>query len=311
MQTALEAIDTRSATLTGREQHCPECESTLTEEDYSRGELLCSSCGLVLEDRTLDRGPGRYSGDRESGIRQWGPSRDELLPDFGISTAAIGTKDKTGRMLPASKNAAMHRLRKLDRRAKHREWRSRNLDLALSEISAICSQLGLKETVKREAAMICRRLKEYRLHGRPNEELVVAIVYAASRVVHVPRTLHEVSQVSGLPEKEIGRNYRFITRKLDLDVSNPSPQDYIPRFANELDLSVETTRSAVEMATRLVENEMAIGRDPVGIAAGAIYLASRRNGDRRTQGEISEVAGVSDATIRTASAAIEKLFPPQ
>ena len=35
---------------------CTECGSRNLEKDVSRGELVCSHCGLVLEDNIIDQG---------------------------------------------------------------------------------------------------------------------------------------------------------------------------------------------------------------------------------------------------------------
>ena len=43
---------------------------------------------------------------------------------------------------------------------------------------------------------------------------------------------------------------------------------------------------------------LTIGRDPLGLAAAAIYVASIMLDDRRTQREIAEVAHVTEVTVR-------------
>jgi transcription initiation factor TFIIB len=40
------------------------------------------------------------------------------------------------------------------------------------------------------------------------------------------------------------------------------------------------------------------GKDPTCIAAAALYIASIMEGERRTQREIGEVAGVTEVTVR-------------
>ena len=44
--------------------------------------------------------------------------------------------------------------------------------------------------------------------------------------------------------------------------------------------------------------ELTSGRGPTGVAAAAIYIASILCGDRRTQREVADVAGVTEVTIR-------------
>ena len=36
---------------------CPECSSTHLTRDYSRGELVCEECGLVIDEDFIDHGP--------------------------------------------------------------------------------------------------------------------------------------------------------------------------------------------------------------------------------------------------------------
>jgi transcription initiation factor TFIIB len=43
---------------------------------------------------------------------------------------------------------------------------------------------------------------------------------------------------------------------------------------------------------------LTIGRDPLGLAAAAIYVASIMLDERRTQREIAEVARVTEVTVR-------------
>ena len=36
---------------------CPECGSTNLIHDYDTGETICGSCGLVIQDVMMDKGP--------------------------------------------------------------------------------------------------------------------------------------------------------------------------------------------------------------------------------------------------------------
>ncbi|MGQ4871799.1 MAG: transcription initiation factor IIB, partial [Candidatus Thorarchaeota archaeon] len=54
----------------------------------------------------------------------------------------------------------------------------------------------------------------------------------------------------------------------------------------------------VEILKRSREKGLTIGRDPLGLAAAAIYVASILLDERRTQREIAEVARVTEVTVR-------------
>jgi len=50
------------------------------------------------------------------------------------------------------------------------------------------------------------------------------------------------------------------------------------------------------------------GKDPMGIAAAALYLASISAGGSKTQKEISIASGVTEVTIRNRCAGLRKLL---
>ena len=52
------------------------------------------------------------------------------------------------------------------------------------------------------------------------------------------------------------------------------------------------------MYEKVEKFEMDSGRGPTGLAAAIIYIASITCGQRRTQREISDIAGVTEVTIR-------------
>ncbi|HIP63507.1 MAG TPA: transcription initiation factor IIB, partial [Archaeoglobus profundus] len=57
-------------------------------------------------------------------------------------------------------------------------------------------------------------------------------------------------------------------------------------------------KKAIEIIKKAEEKELTSGRGPTGVAAAAIYIASILCGERRTQREVAEVAGVTEVTIR-------------
>jgi transcription initiation factor TFIIB len=115
---------------------------------------------------------------------------------------------------------------------------------------------------------------------------------------NLPRTLDEISIAAKLNRKEIGRTYRFVMRELNISLDPTTPIDYVPRFGSELKLSGETQSKAIEVLKMAMDMELTSGRGPTGVAAAAIYIASVLLGERRTQREVADVAGVTEVTIR-------------
>jgi len=74
--------------------------------------------------------------------------------------------------------------------------------------------------------------------------------------------------------------------------------EYVGRFASQLDCSNETERYARELIKDATEKGVHSGKSPAGIAAAALYAASRLSGESIIQPDISQAANVSEVTIR-------------
>jgi transcription initiation factor TFIIB len=110
--------------------------------------------------------------------------------------------------------------------------------------------------------------------------------------------LDEVADTSRVDKKKLGQCYRLLLRSLEIRIPLSNPVDYISRFASELSLSSPVQLRSVELLNQSRERGLTIGRDPLGLAAAAIYVASIMMDERRTQREIAEVARVTEVTVR-------------
>ena len=60
----------------------------------------------------------------------------------------------------------------------------------------------------------------------------------------------------------------------------------------------KTKRHAIKVLKTAQENEISAGKDPMGLAAAALYLSCVKNGEDKTQRDIAEAANVTEVTIR-------------
>ena len=281
---------------------CPECGSTHLSKDYSRAELVCRDCGLVIDQDFIDHGPEWRAFDSEQREKRarTGAPMTYTIHDKGLSTM-IGwqNRDSYGKSIPTRNRAQLYRLRKWQTRTRISDSTERNLAIALSSLDRMSSTLGLPRNVRETAAMIYRKAVRRKLiRGRSIEGVSAAVLYAACRQCNVPRTLEEIGRVANMPKKEIGRNYRNISRKLELKLLPTTPQDYISRFSSQLSLSNDVQAKTNEILKKAANEELTSGRGPTGLAAAALYIATILCGERRTQREVADVAGVTEVTIR-------------
>jgi len=280
---------------------CPECGGNVAT-DTEHGETVCKDCGLVIEEDSIDRGPewrAFDSAERDRKSRVGAPTTN-MMHDKGLSTN-IGwqNKDAYGRSLSSEQRQKMQRLRTWNERFRTRDSKERNLKQALGEIDRMASALGLPQNVRETASVIYRRaLGDDLLPGRSIEGVATSALYASARMAGSPRSLDEMAVVSRVDKMELTRTYRYIVRELNLEVQPADPEQYLPRFVSDLDLTDETERRARELIERARKGGLLSGKSPVGLAAAAVYAAALLTNDKVTQSEVSDVASISEVTIR-------------
>jgi len=280
---------------------CPECGGSLAT-DSERGETVCEECGLVVSEDEIDPGPEwrAFDASEKDEKSRVGAPTTNMMHDKGLSTN-IGWQDKDayGNSLSSRQREKMQRLRTWNERFRTRDSKERNLKQALGEIDRMASALGLPENVRETASVIYRRaLDEDLLPGRSIEGVATSSLYAAARQAGTPRSLDEIEGVSRVDKDEIARTYRYVVRELNLEIQPADPESYVPRFASDLDLSDEVERRARELLQTAKQEGVHSGKSPVGLAAAAVYAASLLANEKVTQSQVSDVASISEVTIR-------------
>jgi transcription initiation factor TFIIB len=278
---------------------CPECNGDVIQDGQ---ETVCNMCGLVVDTDEVDRGPEwrAFDAQEKNEKSRVGAPTTNTMHDKGLSTNIDWRdKDAYGNSLDSRQREKMQRLRKWNERFRTRDSKERNLKQALGEIDRMASALGLPDNVRETASVIYRRaLGEDLLPGRSIEGVATSSVYAAARQAGVPRSLDEISEVSRVEKNEVARTYRYVVRELGLQVKPADPESYVPRFASGLELSDEAEHRARSLLKTAKEKGVHSGKSPVGLAAAAVYAASLLTNEKTTQAAVSEVADISEVTIR-------------
>ncbi|MEM0147865.1 MAG: transcription initiation factor IIB [Candidatus Micrarchaeaceae archaeon] len=281
---------------------CPSCGSTDIIYDNEKGELVCNNCGLVIEENATDLGPEwrAFDAEQRSSRTRTGAPLKYAKPNRGLVTEIdLYNKDIRGVRIPSKRQAQLYRMRKWHKRASIASSSERNYLIALPELTRVASYLGLPDSIRESAALMYRKCVQNNLiRGRPIEVVVQAVIYGACREAGVPRTLDEIASISGVAKKDVGRAYRVITHELDLKIPLTDPSAYVPRYINALKLSGEAQEKANELLKTAMKKGLISGRSPTGVSAAAVYIAGALVGERRTQKEVADIAGVTEVTIR-------------
>jgi len=283
-------------------ENCPECRNMNLITDYKHGEIVCEKCGLVIKDSLYDFGPEWRAFDEEQRNKK---VRTGGAVKFGKMNKGLTTeidrydRDIRGGSIRPERRAQLYRLRKWQRRSRMSDSVQRNLSIALPELDRMTSFLNVQNNVKEDCARIYRKAVDKGLvRGRSIESVVASIIYLVSRQYHVPKTLEELEEASGMKKKDIGRSYRFVCKNLEIKMPIHRAEDYVTRFASELELSGETEAKAKELLQTARRIGATSGRGPTGVAAASVHIAAKMVGDPNYDGEIHSLGGVTETTIR-------------
>ena len=269
---------------------CPECNGNVISLNQI-GEIVCSDCGLVIKERSVDLSHSdkrAYTSQEKNQREHTGAPISSLLPDIGLTTVI----DRKNIKDPDLKRAVKWNTRIT--------WEKRNILIATTELKRICSNLNLPNHIKFEAIKLYKdAFKKKLLRGRSINSMIAASIYLAIRLKRIPRTLQEILDESSESEKDIRRCYRVLIREFNIKSPNTNPSDLIPTYIATLKLGPDIEINSTKIVNAYSERFSTSGKDPKGIVAGAIYLACRMKGLELTQKDIAEVVGVTEVTLRS------------
>ncbi len=270
---------------------CPRCGSINIIEDSDTGELVCAECGLVISVGIASNMKDWRAFDSDEYVKRahTGAPISPVRPSFGLDTGIIGQDS-------ASKKS----VRKLRRTKRHvSDSKEKTIEPALMKIKEIADALNIPEETVEDAARLYRMAAHKGLvKGRSMDAMVAAVVYAACRRTEVPRTLENVASFFNLKEKDVGRSFRFLFRKLGIKIPPPKAERYAYQICTKLNLPEEVAAQATRILKIAKELGATMGREPVGVAAAAVYMACNEMGIHRTQRELAQAAEVTEVTVR-------------
>jgi transcription initiation factor TFIIB len=306
-------------------ESCPECKSERVVRDYDTGEVVCRSCGLVIEERTFDERPELLildDGKPRSGTHTGMPVLFSVHDKGLTTTIGLSSEDAFGKKLSEPTCSEIRRLRK---------WQTRlglyklheNLARAMAELDRMCDLLAVPRSTKEEAAVVYRMAVEANLvRGRSISSTVAASIYAACRITGVERSIKEVADAS-LPtrrrliepkgrwksvkkrrvddgrRKDVSRSYRLMVQRLNLKVPGVNPTRCLLRVAERAKVSGEAKELALRILRVAGERRLLIGKEPMAVAAAALHIACELCGEEKSQREMARAAQVTDVTLRS------------
>jgi len=278
---------------------CSVCSGQLIS-DLDTGEEVCGSCGIVARDN-LELAAERRAFTLEEMDKRYrtGEPASLMMYDMGLSSFIDNKNiDANGKHIQGY--SEIERLRRLNKITVSNNSKTKNLNKAMREIRRITEILGIGTPVAERAAYIYRKaLEKGLIKGRSITGIVAATIYIACKDTGTPRSIHEIQEVIGNADrKNIAYYYKFLLREMKIHVPLPVPSNSISRIADKANLSEKTVRKALEILSLVGDNALLSGKNPVSLAAAALYLSTIETSEYTTQLRIAIAADVSTVTVR-------------
>jgi transcription initiation factor TFIIB len=270
--------------------------------DEQKGEVMCGSCGQVLIEKMEDSDNAEYRINTQEQYldrSRTGPPTSLAVHDQGLATSIdYANRDASGNSLSGYMKETFRRLRTWDTRSKS-IGADRNFKQAFMLLDTMKAKLVIPESVVEETAYIYRKaVDKHMTRGRSITSLILASLYAACRATNTPRTLQDIARAGNIRKGDLSLSYRKLVNSLDLRLQPYDPIEFVTRVCSIIGVSEKTRRDAINIISKAKEKEIAYGKNPMSLVAGAIYLAVVINMEKKNQVEIAKACGMTNVTIR-------------
>lgn len=254
-----------TATQASQVESCPACEGEDIDRSIADLDGVCTQCGYVVQDGSETTPP------------------DWLVP----SDQAEQSNQQSWAEVSTVRNATEEQLIQ-----------------AFATLEELGDSLPLDVSLRREAADVyCEAFLAKTTDGRDTTCVVAACVRLASLECEQPIPTGRITELPSVDAKQFQLSYAALCEDLDRTPPVLKPVDYVPFLAGRLGLTEEQRRAGTRRLEKVAGEPSLVGKDPVGIAAGALYLSS----DETTQSDVADAAGVSTETIRQRVAQLREL----
>ena len=278
---------------------CGQCNSTNIFHDCVRSEIICENCGLVLSDRILSSKPEwRAYNSKEHQVKSRVGQPATRMNNFNLNTVIERNGyDALGNPISVNKQKKYLRLSQINNRT--RKKRQRNLDGPISELKRIKSHLNFPSDIG-ETAIHYYELALTRdlIKGRSVPVMLGAAIYIACRKKKYALTMKDLTSVVGVSYKKLGKAIRVFIQYLNITNLEHDYTGHVYRIGAHLELTMFTQSVAIEVLKEAQKRNLTIGKAPMSLAAAAIYIATAKTGEKRTQSEVAKAAQTTPVTVR-------------
>ncbi len=267
--------------------------------DYEKGEKLCNTCGLIMQDKVydseLDTECFRHRNSSKSSNNTAMPY-SILLNDKEMSTTISEYKESgKNRFANQKQHNKMEFLNKIVSCSNQK----RNLKIVIDLLNRLKDKLSLTSFCIEEGMYYYKKAFEMGLiKGRSIKEMVIACMYIVCKKNNVPRTLTEISKMVNANATFASRCYRLLMREFKISHIQFNPVIFIRKIANQAKIKEITARESMDILMAIQYNNAFAGKDPLSIAAAVLYITCKKHKPKISQAKIAYAANINIMTLR-------------
>lgn len=289
------------------DQVCRECGSVDVVTDYSAGDVVCRDCGVILGERIIDDTPEwrSFANDDRGGDpaakSRVGEVADARLDNVSLTTYLVDTRKGKS---DAAGDGKKHKRPNITSDCAKVKRMQRNME----RIQEVADYLALPKKIVEIALDVYAEAekKGINMRGPERDSMAVAVLYVACRKSGNARSLKEFEDASGITKKRIGKSFMSLTRKLDIEMSQPTMEEYVQRFCSRLGLPNKTQSIAYDVAKKADTLGLSTGKSPIAVAASVIYLVAAYTDVKRSIQEISDVTMIGEKNMKVVCKELNK-----
>ncbi len=277
---------------------CNHSESLM--DDHVNGYVVCTLCGQIFRE-LFDDSP-EWRAFNENGTTETSRCNtiiSPFLPKSSLSTTIVGYVNYNKRQIikwdamPANERTLYH---------------------ILKDIQKKCREGGILKCAEDEAKILytnirkCKHLtgenkgKQVISRGNPKKGLIAACVYNACKRIGITRNPKEIAKLFDIRKHDLTKGCKTFAKMMemidmDYDIRKCKPEDFIPRFCNELSMKKCYIVMSITIAKNIEKLNISTVHTPLAIASGSILLMSDLNNLNITKKMIAEKFNVSEITV--------------
>lgn len=264
-------------------------------EDEERGEVLCSKCGIILEEKTV-------SNDLSNSFEEVGGLYvlQRSVNKLGTSTI-LGIKDGQKNIV---NKITLSKLSKQDSRTRN-TFEKKNI-INTDTINKIAKKIAIPKYICEDAfKMITEFSKRGKLQGRNRNVYACAALIYFCRKYSLSKSIKQVSDACSLAsgkyvnENDVANAKKVLELEFGYLTKVQSIESYVPRIVSNLGLEKHERQ-----ITELAKASNIPGRNPVLIICAVIYNYCIANDMFISQNKIANKCEISSVGLRLVIRAI-------